>query len=300
MLEKWEFPRTMCGVAMVTAAHQAGQGRVGYVVFKALRQIIQENWNMRSQMWHLAVVDLQKSVRGAVLGWFWLFVRPITYIAVFWFALELGLRASETIGDTPYLFWLSVGIIPWLFFSRMLTGGANVYSTYSYLVNRVQFPLSVISTFYALGNFIIFMITFIVMIIVALILGVSVTVYWLQLPLLILILFIFSVLWSIMTAPLAALSKDFRELIKALGMPTFWLSGVIFNVENIGIPGSVEILHLNPMAFFATSFRAALCNNYWIWENPKACLPFVAVFLIVFLLALRNYSRLRRVVPDVV
>jgi teichoic acid transport system permease protein len=269
-------------------------------VFKTFRQVIRENWEMRGQIWHLAAIDIQKSVRGAVLGWFWLFVRPIIYIAVFWFALEMGLRGSDTIGDYPYFLWLSVGLIPWFFLSKILTGGASVYNSYSYLVNRVQFPLSVISSFYTLSNLIIFMVTFVVMLIVSVICRVPVTLYWLQLPFLILIMFVFSILWSMLASPLSALSKDFRELVKALGMPAFWLSGVIFNVGNIDLPGVFTMLHLNPVAFFTTSFRAALCDQYWIWEKPEVLLPFTGVFLIFFLLAMRNYSRLRKVVPDVV
>jgi teichoic acid transport system permease protein len=269
-------------------------------VFETVKQVVRENWGMRGQIWHLALVDIQKSVRGAVLGWFWLFIKPILYIAVFWFALELGLRGSETVGDYPYFLWLSVGLIPWFFLSKALVGGANVYKNYSYLVNRVHFPLSVISTFYILSAFIIFIITFTVMIIVAVICRVPITIYWLQLPVLIVLMFLFAVFWSMTASPLTALSKDFKELVGALGMPTFWLSGIIFNMENIDLPGSTAILHLNPAAFFASSFRAALCNQYWVWEKPEVILPFTAVFLIFFLLAMRNYSRLSKVVADVV
>jgi teichoic acid transport system permease protein len=269
-------------------------------MFKTLKQIVRENWAMRAQIWHLAVVDIQKNVRGAVLGWFWLFVKPIVYISVFWFALELGLQGSRTVGDYPFLYWLAVGLIPWFFLSSALVGGANVYKTYPYLVNRVQFPLSVISTFYILSAFIIFIVSFVVMLVIALIFRVPVTIYWLQIPVLIVLMFLLAVFWSIMASPLAALSKDFRELLKALSLPLFWLSGTIFNIENINIPGISTVLHLNPVAFFASSFRAALCDQYWVWEKPEIVWPFLVVFLIIFLLALRNYSSLSKVVSDVV
>ena len=60
-------------------------------MLNTLREILQENWQWRNQIMNLAVIDLHKTVRGAVLGWIWLLVKPVTYIAVFWFALELGL-----------------------------------------------------------------------------------------------------------------------------------------------------------------------------------------------------------------
>ena len=198
-----------------------------------LREILKENWEWRRQIVNLAVLDLHKTVRGAVLGWAWLFIKPLTYIAVFWFALDLGLRASGSIdGDYPYILWLSAGLIPWFFMQNMLNTGANVYRRYPFLVNRIHFPLSAISNFYALSQFIVFLVLMVGLLVVCFLTGVRITAYALQLPFIWLGMFLFWVCFSVMVSPLSALSKDFNNLLKAFSTPLFWISGIIYNVGN--------------------------------------------------------------------
>lgn len=264
-----------------------------------VREIFQENWQWRHQIVNLAKIDLQKTCRGAVLGWAWLFVKPLTYIAVFWFALDLGLRASDSVGDYPYILWLAAGLIPWFFMQTMLGTGANVYKRYPYLVNKMYFPLSAISNFYALSQFFIFVMLMVGLIVVCLVTGTQLTVYALQLPFIWVLMFLFWVCFSVMVSPLSALSKDFSNLLKALSTPLFWISGIIYNVANMNIPLIHAIMAFNPITFFVQAQRAALCDRFWLWDKPEMLVPFLVVFALTALVALRNYKKLRKDVADV-
>jgi teichoic acid transport system permease protein len=257
-----------------------------------------DNARWRGQILHLALFELHKTVRGAVLGWIWLFVKPITYILVFWFALGVGLRAERIIGDYPFLIWLVCGIVPWFFMSDMLGGGSNVYKRYSYLINKVTFPIAVIPTFYAFSHLIIFGVSIVVVIIALPIFGFPLTLYALQVPLITVLMFVFFVFFSIMASPLSAISKDFANFIKTLNLPIFWLSGVIFNIRNVDIPWVQWVFSYNPVSFFVTSFRAALCEHYWMWERPELLVAFAEVFLATFICAVIFHHRLGREVAD--
>jgi len=268
-------------------------------MFAALRRIIRENWEWRSQIWRLAVTEIQKQVRGAALGWIWLIITPSVYIAVFWFALAMGLRAGSPVDGVPYLVWLTVGIIPWFFMSDMLTGGADVYRRYPYLVNRLRFPIPVISSFYGMAKFIIFLITMVIVIAVMAIFRVPFSVYALQAPVIAVVMYVFWTLWSMCMSPLSAISKDFHNLIKAMSTPLFWISGIIFNLADIKHAWVRWAMGFNPVAFFVTSLRASLCEKYWIWNNPELIYPFLVVFVLLFLGALRVQTRLGPEVADV-
>ena len=265
-----------------------------------LREIFQENWVWRCQILNLALIDLRKRVRGAVLGWAWLFVKPLMYIVVFWFALDLGLRAGSTTGDYPYILWLSSGIIPWFFMQSMLNTGSDIYRRYPFLVNRIHFPLSSISNFYALAEFIVFLCLMAGLLLACLVAGVQLSIYALQLPLIWAMMFFFWVCFSVMTSPLSAISKDFSNLLKAFSTPLFWVSGVIYNVSNLDIPLLHQIMAFNPITFFVTANRAALCEKFWIWDKPEFLLPFLLVFALTALAALRNHHKLRKDVADVI
>ena len=120
-------------------------------MLNTLYTLIKDNYEWRKQVGHLAVFELKKKQRGAVLGWSWFFVRPAVYIFCFWFALEVGLRAGSTgEGMPPYILWLAAGIIPWFFMQELITGGAACIRKYSHLVTKMKFPISIIPTYFNL------------------------------------------------------------------------------------------------------------------------------------------------------
>ncbi|MCL2785440.1 MAG: ABC transporter permease [Propionibacteriaceae bacterium] len=265
-----------------------------------LRSFFRENWLWRSQIWSLAVTEIQKQVRGAAFGWLWIFATPTIYVLVFAFALSTGIRGSSgPVNGVPFLVWLTVGLIPWFFMSDMLVGGSNVYRRYPYLVNRLRFPIPVISSFFAMAHFIIFLMILLIVFVVMAVMRWPLTIYAIQLPFLALVMYFFWTIWSMMASPLAAISKDFHNLIRALTTPLFWLSGIIFNISNVKQEWLRWILSFNPVTFFATSFRATLCDGYWIWSEPRLIYPFLGVFLVMFILAIRIQHRLGTEVADV-
>jgi len=268
-------------------------------MISALREMIVDNWVWRDQIWRLAVTELQKQVRGTVLGWVWLILSPIIYVSVFWFALEIGLRSGSPVAGVPFLVWLTTGLFPWFFMSSMLGQGSNLYKRYGYLINKLRFPISVISSFFTMAQFIIFLLTLVVVLIVMGITRTSLTIYALQVPFLAIIMFVFWALWSMMTSPLSALSKDFHNIIRAMNTPLFWVSGTIFSVSHIHVAWIRWVLSFNPINFFVTGFRAALCEHFWIWEQPRTIYPFIGVFVLFLIGALRVQARLGSEVADV-
>ena len=140
--------RAICRMEMFLSEHVIAYGKHQLIAISVLERDL-----LHAVIGHLAVFDLKKQSRGAVLGWAWFFVRPAIYIFCFWFAIDIGLKAGRTApGDAPYILWLSAGIIPWFFMNNMLSGGISVMNRYSYLVNKVKFPLSAISSVYTLSS----------------------------------------------------------------------------------------------------------------------------------------------------
>jgi len=268
-------------------------------MFSTLGQIFRDNWEWRGQIWRLAVTELQKEVRGAALGWIWLILTPAIWITVFWFGLVIGLRTGSPVDGVPYLAWLAVGIVPWFFMSNMLSTGTNVYRRYPYLVNRVRFPRAVISSFYATARFVVFLATMVLVAVVFIVTRVHLTIYAVQAPFIAILMLLFWATWSLLMSPLSALSKDFHNLLKAMTTPLFWLSGTIFNVARIKYEWIKWVLAFNPITFFVTSFRAALCEDYWVWNDRRMLVGFLLVFVVVILAALRSQARLAGEIADV-
>ena len=262
--------------------------------------ILKDNWEWRDKIINLARFDLTKQRRGAVLGWTWFFVKPLMYIFCFWFAIEIGLRAGRTSpGDAPYILWLTAGLIPWFFMQNMLGPGLDVFHRFSYLVNKIKFPLSGIPQIYALSNMFIQLMLQSILVVVYIACGQGFDVHLLQVPFLLLLMYVFWYFVSLLFSPLCAMSKDVKNLMAALSTPFFWLSGILFEVRSISIGLVQTFLLFNPITFFASSFRDAIYFRVWIWEDPMMCAGFAVVFVVTVIVAIIVYRKTNQEVADV-
>lgn len=271
-------------------------------MLNTLAIILKDNWGWRKQIGRLAIFELVKKSRGAVLSWAWFFVKPGMYIFCFWSALDIGLRVgsgTDAAGAPPYILWLCAGLIPWFFMQDMLGAGIDVMHRYPYLVNKIKFPLSGISTIYACATMLVQFMLMAVLFAIYFACGMPVDPYLLQVPILLVLMFVFWDIVSILFSQLSAISKDVANLMKALSTPFFWLSGVIFNVKSIPIDWIQAVLYFNPITFFVTSFRGAFYDKAWFWENPQMMGGFAAVFVVTAVLAVVVYKKFNEEVADV-
>lgn len=269
-----------------------------FALAKTFLQVLRDNWVWRQQAWELAKIDLVKTYRGAALGWLWLFVKPAVYISVYYFTFAVGMRSAEPINGMPFLLWMACGVFPWFFMSDMIRSGSDIYRKYSFLVNRIRFPLSVISTFYTLSKMIVLVATMAFTIVACLLLRIKLTIYLLQLPLVFILIMYFWVMWSVWLSPLSAISRDFSKLIATLTTPFFWLSGVLFQLDKL--PHTIRtIMNFNPVSWGCRAMRDCFVDQRWIWSQPKALLCYLFMCLLVTILAMHSTYRLHKEVPDV-
>ncbi|MBE6470825.1 MAG: ABC transporter [Coriobacteriaceae bacterium] len=271
-------------------------------MFKTLATVLKDNWDWRAQIGRLAVFELVKRSRGAMLSWAWFFVRPAIYIFCFWFALEIGLRATKTMGldsGVPYIIWLSSGLIPWFFMQEFLGAGTEVLKHFSYLVTKIKFPISAIPTIHAVSVFIIHLMLMACLFVMYAIAGLPWDIYLLQVPLIMILMFVFWDAFSMLISHLSAFSKDVSNLVKALATPMFWLSGIIFDLSMINIDWIQGLMDFNPVTTYVTVMRDAMCYKTWFWDDPGVLMGFVIVFIVTVVLSLFVYHRFNKEVSDV-
>lgn len=265
-----------------------------------LLNIIRSQWERREQIFNLALFDLKKQARGAALGWFWFFAKPLVYIFVFWFALQIGLKTgSSSVQGAPYILWLMAGLIPWFYMQNMLGMGTHVFKRFSYLVNKIKFPIAGIPTIHAISLFVIHCGLVVFLLVVYFFCGLPLDLYLLQIPLGMILMFVFFYMFSLTSSLLSAISKDFQNLMATLSTPLFWLSGIIFNVFDLGIGWLETVLMFNPITFIVTIYRCAIYDRMWIWEQPMALVGFAVVFAVTLALMIVVYKRTAEEVPDV-
>lgn len=266
---------------------------------KILLNILKEHKEYKNQIFKLAKTDLIKTYRGAALGWTWAIIKPAVTIFVYWFAFEIGLRAGKDVNGYPFFLWLVASVVPWFYMSEMITGGTDCIRRYSYLVTKMKFPVSTIPTFVNISKFIIHLILIYLVIIIFRLFGYTPDIYLLQLPFYMLLTFIFFNVWGLFSAPLAVISKDYSNLVKSFITAIFWLSGIMWDPATIKNRVLKKILKINPITYLVSGYRNCFVNKVWFWESPKTLLCFIVITVLLGILALWVYKRLRKEIPDV-
>jgi len=264
-----------------------------------LLDIVAEHTGYQKQIFQLAAIDLVKTYRGSALGWLWAIIKPSVTIFVYWFAFAIGLRVSKSVSGFPFFLWLVAGIIPWFYMQEMLTQGSTNFKRYDYLVTKIRFPVSTISTFVSLSKLYVHLALLMVVVVIFVLSGYPIDIYFIQLPLYIVLMFAFFTLWSMFASLLSAMSKDFANVVNSFVTAIFWISGIMWDVNSIKIPWLQKALLFNPVTFLATGYRNVFIYKRWFFQDTFALFAFLVMLAGMAGLALFTFHRLRRDIADV-
>lgn len=264
-----------------------------------LREIITEHIRCRKQIWKLAKSDLIKTYKGSALGWAWAIIKPTITLCVYWFAFSIGLKSGKPVEGYPYFLWLMAGLIPWFYMRSMLPGGASSLRRYTFLVTKIKYPICTIPTFVSISYFIVHCALVVFMLLMYMARGFFPDIYYLQLPLYMLMNFVFFTAWGLFGSMLSAISRDFQNFIKSITLALMWLSGIFYRVENINIPWLRTLLSFNPITIIVNGYRKTLVYKEWFWESPQDIINYLIVLVVMVTLAVWAYKKLRKDIPDV-
>lgn len=261
--------------------------------------ILAEHTGFWRQIWHLALLDVQKSYRGAVLGWLWVIAMPLIMLGFYWFIIAVGLR-SDSVAGQPYAYlpWLVVGLCAWFFVSDMINAGVSAFRKYKFLVAKTKFPVATIPAIITTSTLLVHGILLTLVLVYLCATG-YLAVQWLQLPLYVALSAALMWAWALLAAPLGALSKDFTQLVKSLMRVLVWVSGILWSLQAIHIHWLREVMQLNPIYFLAEGYRKSLIYHQWFFEDMRSLAIFIAELTLLLACAVIIYKRTRKELVDV-
>ena len=113
---------------------------------KALKEI----YDYREMIHSLVRKELRGRYKGSALGFLWTFINPLLQLLVYTLVFSVIMRA----GIDQYYIFLFVALVPWMFFSSALTGGASCVITSQDMVKKIYFPREVLPIAYVNSSFV--------------------------------------------------------------------------------------------------------------------------------------------------
>src|SRR5699024_7336108 len=189
-------------------------------------------WNRRHFIIAESRAKMSSSTRKNLLGYGWLFLNPLLSVLAFWFIFGFILQTSR--GVPNFLGFLVVGVFFFQYTAKSMTGGTGSIRTGASMIKGFQFPRAALPISTVVRNFLDFMPTLLVMVIVLAVVLPLEVITWrviLVIPVIVL-LTIFSVVLACFLARLSLKIPDLTYFMSIVSR--FWLygSGVFFSIED--------------------------------------------------------------------
>ena len=171
---------------------------------------LKEIYEYRQMIFRLVRKELRGRYKGSALGFFWTFLNPLLQLIVYTMVFSVIMRS----GIEQYYLFLFVALVPWIFFSASLTGGATSILGSADMIKKIYFPREVMPIAYVTSAFVNMVLSFLVVFAVLLVTGYGVNpVALLYLPVIMLVEYLLGLGIALLTSALTVFFRD---------PPIFW------------------------------------------------------------------------------
>lgn len=215
---------------------------------------ITELYNYREMLFSLVRRDLKGRYKGSVLGFFWTFLNPLLQLCVYTFVFSVIMQN----GIEQYYLHLFVALIPWIFFSTCVSGGAKCIWTQQDMVKKIYFPREILPLAFVTSQFINMLLCFVVIFIVLFFSGRPLNIEaWLFLPLIMIIEYILSLGFALISSAVTVYIRDVEYILGIATMAWQFLTPVMYSLERV--PAKLmPVFYLNPMTSIIIAYRDIL------------------------------------------
>lgn len=202
----------------------------------------------------LLKTNIKKEIRGkykhSFLGVLWSFLYPLLQLAVYAFIFPLILRDNQP----NYVVFLCVALIPWNFFTTIVTQSTGTVINNANIVKKVYFPREILPISVVTSQLINFLISTVIIIAFVLAFGMGITWYLLFYPLILLTQYLFSIGVAFIVSSITVYLRDLEHLISIAMMMLFYGTPIAWAAETL--PAQFQfVVWLNPMAHILNAYR---------------------------------------------
>lgn len=223
----------------------------------ALREVVAEQWAYRELFLRMTLRDLMLRYKQTVMGCGWAVCMPLINTVIF--SVIFTRVASIDVG-IAYPVYAYCGLIAWNFFASALRFSVISLTANPSLVTKVYFPREIFPFSAVLVALVDFAVA--ASLLVALMAYYGVGVGWpiLLLPVIVLVLVLFTAAFALLLAMANLFYRDVKYLFE-IGI-SMWMfaSSVVYPIDRVG--GKLgSVLAINPMTHIIDAFRAVVLEQ---------------------------------------
>lgn len=217
-------------------------------------KVIHEIYDYREMIFSLVKKDLRGRYKGSVLGFLWTFLNPLLQLAVYTLVFSVIMNTDIE----KYYLYLFIALVPWIFFSSSMTGGASSVIASQDMVKKIYFPREVLPISYVTSAFINMLLTFLVIFAILIVTGTGFNFKaLLYLPVVMLVEYVLALGGAMITSAITVYFRDLEYILGIVMMAWMYMTPILYTSDLV--PDSLlPIYNLNPMTPITTAYRDIL------------------------------------------
>jgi teichoic acid transport system permease protein len=245
-----------------------------------LRVYLRTLWERRQFAISVPLGELRAQNMNTVLGNVWLLLSPTLLVCVYFLIFGVIARGLNR-GVDNLIGFLTVGVFTFQYLQRTVLRCSESISSNEGLIRSLAFPRALLPIATVIRESLAFYSSMILMVIVIVATGESITVNWAKVLVLVPMMAVFALGLGFVLARLTDSLQDVHNLLPFMFRLLFYLSGIIFAIDTRLLeqaPDLAPFVSLNPFFVFPTLMREALMTTYqvhpvigrWLWPSAVA------------------------------
>jgi len=221
-------------------------------------------WSHRELFYILAERDVRVRYKQSALGVAWAVLQPLLTMAIF--TVIFGRLGRMPSAGQPYAIFSYAGLLPWTFFSSVVTNSSNSLINNPNLITKVYFPRLLIPTSAVGAGLMDLMIASLMLLVIMPFYGARFHLTMIMFLPLAALTAIMSAAVGIFTSALNVKYRDIRHALPFVIQTWMFLTPVIYPVSFL--PQRWRwLLMLNPLSGIIEGFRAAIFGGPFDWQG---------------------------------
>lgn len=214
---------------------------------------IKELYSRRAVLWILVWQQLVLRYRRTLLGYLWSLINPLLMMSIMSLVFATLFKADLK----TFTIFLFTGMIPWNFFSSVVTQSSSAFINNEGLIKKIYLPKIIFPLSTCLSLFIDSTLSFFSLFIIILLIGGSISwaVFFVPIAYLLLLSFTFGI--SLIIAVATVFFRDLQHIIIIAMQGLFFLTPIFYKHDTLSSKVNF-LVNLNPLTTYIELFRDPL------------------------------------------
>jgi ABC-2 type transport system permease protein len=249
--------------------------------------------------WHALGVLTKRNLKvrysTTKLGYLWTILDPLLMGGVYYFVFG-KLMGRGIAGETPYIVFLLVAMLPWQWFNQAVGGASSAFNKESRLIRSVKMPrtLWISSVVVEKGLEFVFSLPVLALFVIIYRLPLASNSYY-TIPLAFALQVVVTMGVCMLVAPLTLFYEDLDRVISVFLRVLFYASPVLYSVSRVTAstaPEWVKVLYgMNPLAGIFELYRSVFFPAELDWTHVAQSAIISVIFLVLGIVVFRACER---------